>query len=191
VSAETTSLVLRAAAGDALAWDELVSCFGRLVWATARAVGLDPEDAADVSQTTWLRLAEHIGGLRDPERVAAWLVTTSRREAIRVTRLESRTVPVDPWAELNETSDEDLSDVIERVEEATRLHEAIGELSGSCRELLLALTGEPTPAYAEVSSRLGMPIGSIGPTRARCLGHLRALLADIGAERPVSRETSR
>jgi RNA polymerase sigma factor (sigma-70 family) len=184
-------LVSLAASGDSQAWDELVASFGRLVWATARAVGLDPEDAADVSQTTWLKLAEHIGGLRDPERVAAWLVTTTRREAIRVTRLESRTVPVDPWADLNETSDEDLTEVIERVEEATRLHEAIGELSGGCRDLLLALTLEPTPAYADVSARLGMPIGSIGPTRARCLAHLRALLADLGADRPVRRETLR
>jgi RNA polymerase sigma factor (sigma-70 family) len=185
-------LVGRAAAGEAGAWDELVARFAGLVWATARAVGLGHDAAADVSQTTWLRLAEHLGRLREPDRVGAWLATTARREAIRVIRLQARVVLVYPWAELSTASDEEeTGDVIERLEEATTVHEALGHVSGRCRELLLALSTDPPRGYADIATCFAMPIGSIGPTRARCLDHMRALLAEARSSRATSRGSTR
>src|SRR5213080_2918328 len=88
-------LVRAAAGGDQAAWDALVDRFASLVWSVARAHRLSAADAADVSQTTWLRLAEHIDRLRDPERVAGWLATTTRNECLKVLRLSGRQIPVD------------------------------------------------------------------------------------------------
>ena len=94
---EVRDLVERAASGDWEAWSELVDRFANLIWSVARSVGLNASDAADVSQTTWLRFCEHLGDLNDPSRAGAWLATTARREAIRVSRLGARQVVVDPW----------------------------------------------------------------------------------------------
>jgi RNA polymerase sigma factor (sigma-70 family) len=159
-----------------------VDRFGGLVWATARAGGLSTTAAADVSQTTWLRLAEHLGRLREPEKVAGWLVATTRHEAMRVSRLESRTVPIDPWAELDSAvSEPEPHEAFEERQLLVDVHSALGQLPTRCRSLLVALTADAP--YSEISRSLGMPVGSIGPIRARCLKRLRALLAN--AERPV------
>ena len=86
-TAENAELVARAGGGDQVAWDELVDRFGGMVWAVARAHALDARDAADVSQVTWLLLAQHLGRLREPERLDAWLLRTATREAYRMRRL--------------------------------------------------------------------------------------------------------
>lgn len=174
----TALLVQAAASGDETAWESLVDRFADLVWSVARAHGLDQADAADVSQTTWLHLAEHIGRIREPDKVGAWLITTARRESLRTLRGVRRQVLVedspdwryeDPTVEV----DERLTDLILR----SRLRAAYDSLPEPCRQLLRILMADPPPSYADVSEALTIPIGSIGPTRARCLGRLRDLIA--------------
>ena len=167
-------LVRAAAEGDSEAWDALVERFGRLVWAITRAHGLGDADAADVSQTVWLRLAEHIGSLREPDRVGAWLATTARFECLRAVKHAARCVPVDidfDQATPDEVpaADHDLLDA----ERDAELWQAFASMSLPCQRLLRTLIADPAPSYAEVSAALGMPVGSIGPRRARCLEHLR------------------
>ena len=173
-----------AARGDSSAWDELVDRFGRLVWSVARAQGLNDPDAADVSQTTWLRFAEHLGRLRDPDRAGWWLATTARREAIRVGQMGCRQVLVEPWTELETEDDVAHAELLEK-ERDLSVQQAVALLPERCRRLLLALIGDPPQSYAEISATLGMPVGSIGPTRGRCLEHLRELLAQVEMGRVV------
>jgi len=167
-------LVRRAMMGDELAWEALVDRFATLVWSIARGHALDPADAADVSQTTWLRLAEGLSSLREPERLGAWLATTARRESLRVLRRQQRHLPVEtciewPCGDATVSPDQPL---IEEERDAA-LWRAFDALSGPCKALLRALLADPPPSYAELSTAFDMPIGSIGPTRARCLDRLR------------------
>jgi RNA polymerase sigma factor (sigma-70 family) len=186
VASDVGFLVGKAAQGDEIAWEDLVERFGGLVWATARSVGLSTTAASDVSQTTWLRLAEHLGRLREPDRVGSWLTTTARHEAIRVARLASRDILVDPWAELDSVDTEwGPLETVEEHEMIQAVHAALAQLPTRCRTLLVALATED-PSYAQVSDRLTIPIGSIGPTRARCLDKLRALLASA-QQQPAGR----
>lgn len=167
-------LVRAAADGNDEAWEQLVDHFAGLVWAVARGHGLSAADAADVSQSTWLRLAENVASIRQPERVGAWLATTARNESIRVIRRGRRDIPVPAVNDLP-MSDE-ASDVSRRLLDDERdksLVQAFAALPPRCKTLLRILTATPPPSYAEASEMLEMPIGSIGPTRARCLEHLR------------------
>jgi RNA polymerase sigma factor (sigma-70 family) len=169
--------VARARAGDQLAWRELVDRFARLVWSVARSHRLDHADAADVCQTTWLRLAEHLHSLRDPSRLPGWLATTARRESLRVIAGRRRETP-DPMP--GET-DHDLSagpEVIVLTQDRdARLWNAFDGLPERCRQLLRILSTAPELSYHEVGSVLDIPVGSIGPTRGRCLDNLRRRLA--------------
>jgi RNA polymerase sigma factor (sigma-70 family) len=171
----------RAAQGEQASWDRLVDRFGGLVWSVARSYRLSPEDAADVSQTTWLRLVEHLGRLREPERLSAWLVTTAKRECLRVIRSRSRERVLDLEG-LARTGDDDppLDARLLAAERSAVLMEALGRLGDACQRLLRVLMASPPPSYDLVSEALGMPIGSIGPTRARCLTQLRRQLAEFG-----------
>ena len=175
------ALVRAAAAGDAAAWDRLVEGFAGVVWAVTRTFGLDHMDAADVSQTTWLRLAEHLDRLQDPDRVGGWLVTTARREAMRVRERAARTVPVDDHADDADDRLEDLDAALIRDERGVALWAALQETPEPCRSLLRVLLADPAPSYEEVSKALDMPIGSIGPRRARCLEALRRRVAALPA----------
>lgn len=166
--------VRAAAAGDAAAWNRLVDRFSGLVWAVARGHRLSEADAADVSQTTWLRLAEHIHRLRDPERVGAWLATTARHESLRTLRRSTRLVPVDHDFDL--VVDDGAPEPDHRLldtERSTVLWRCFRALPRPCQTLLRTLLADPSPTYADVAVALEMPIGSIGPRRARCLDHLR------------------
>jgi RNA polymerase sigma factor (sigma-70 family) len=165
-------LVGAAAIGDQAAWDALVDRFSGLVWSIARAHRLSDADAADVSQTTWLRLVEHLGRLRDPESVGAWLAATARHECLRLIRHAGRFVFDD---DAFETADSDpLPDALLIAgEREVALWRAIEALSDRCRTLIRVLMTEPAPSYEEIAAALDMPIGSIGPTRARCLEQLR------------------
>ena len=182
--------VVAAAQGDSEAWDLLIDRFARLIWAIARSMGLSLADADDVSQTTWLKLAEHLGNLRDPERVGLWLAVTARNESLRILRRAHRDVPFDPLADVRRGSagpDVDIS-LLEK-ERDQALWRAFQTLPSSCRVLLLMLTAEPAFSYEEVSASLQMPVGSIGPTRGRCLERLRnhpELRACVGGEQAVS-----
>jgi RNA polymerase sigma factor (sigma-70 family) len=179
---ETGWLVTAAADGDSAAWRELVHRFSGLIWSIARAHRLSDADAADVTQTTWLRLAEHIGKLNTPDRVGAWLATAARRECLQHIRAGHRIVASDDMTAFetvppgdNPTEGEVLRAESER-EDAHRadvLWQALGRMPDRCRELLRVLMASPPPSYAEVAAALSLPVGSIGPTRARCLQRLR------------------
>lgn len=176
-------LVTRAADGDADAWDQLVADLSGLLWAVARGNGLEPADAADVVQTTWLRLAENLHRLRDPERVSAWLVTTARRESLRVLRGARRDVPVGVDVVVVDLPVlDDPEEPVLRAEQDARLWGAFSTLPTLCRSLLRVLLADPAPSYAEVSAALDMPVGSIGPRRQRCLQRLRNVFEQPGAD---------
>jgi RNA polymerase sigma factor (sigma-70 family) len=184
---EVRELVERAASGEAGAWADLVARFAGLIWSVARSVGLNEADAADVSQTTWLRFSEHLGAMHDSSKVGSWLATTSRREAIRVARLGARQVVVDPWAWLDrpEAVAGDVDSRLLMKERETMVQQAVAVLPGRCRRLLLAAVADPPSSYRALSEELGIPIGSIGPSRARCLGELGRILEDLEGE-PVT-----
>jgi RNA polymerase sigma factor (sigma-70 family) len=175
-------LVNAALRGDHDAWDQIVERYLPLVWAVARRAGLSPADADDVSQTTLLRLFEHADSLRTPERLGAWLAVTARHESFRVLRLAGRQLPVGQRDELEALpSDPQESQVdlaVLTAERDAELWQAFAQLSPRCQQLLRTLTADPPPRYAEVAETLNIPIGSIGPTRRRCLECLRRHLKD-------------
>jgi RNA polymerase sigma factor (sigma-70 family) len=172
----TATLLARAAQGDQRAWNELVDEHSRLLWSVARSFRLDAADANDVVQTTWLRLLEHLDRIEDPSRLIGWLVTTARREAMRVLRRSGRERPVIEDTVLDRPDDGPPVDAALLQDERNRaLWEGFARLNEKCRQLLRVAVTHPQ-AYDEISEALGMPIGSIGPTRRRCLTQLRALL---------------
>jgi RNA polymerase sigma factor (sigma-70 family) len=185
---DTGKLVRGAADGDEVAWRGLVARFSNLVWAVARAHRLGNADAADVYQTTWLRLAEHIGRIEQPDRVGAWLATAARRECLQSLRMSAKSSPTDDMDRLditpavgNPTEEAVLAAETEREDAASAaaMWRAFERLSGRCQELLRILMASPPPSYAEVAAALELPLGSIGPTRARCLQRLREEMAGI------------
>ena len=179
---QVEALVEAAAAGDGHAWEQLVDAYVGLIWAIARGYRLGDGDAHDVTQTTWLRLVEHIDRLSDPARVGAWLATTTRRECLRVLRKSQREVLLAEWDDLDDAEpDADPIDAeLLRGEQDASVRLAVRELNPRCQSLLEMLVLDPPPSYEEVSAALGLPIGSIGPTRGRCLRRLRQLL-DLSA----------
>jgi RNA polymerase sigma factor (sigma-70 family) len=176
------ALVNAARAGDARAWDEIVKRFGGTLRAVTRGFRLNPADAEDVIQTTWLRLLRSIDRIEDPGALKAWLVTTARRESLRSLQGRTREVPSEQPI-LEQVPDPVLPD--ERLVEDERrraVRTAIEDLPAKARALLQLLLNRPDYSYEEVSAKLGMPIGSIGPTRGRLLAGLRrhpALLAIV------------
>jgi RNA polymerase sigma factor (sigma-70 family) len=172
-----TDLVARAATGDQRAWEQLVDQYAKLVWAVTRSFRLGESDAADVSQTAWLRLLEHIDRI-DPDRVGAWLVVTTRRECLRVLALRKRTVLTYDEAafEAMPAIQPDLDEALLADERALDVRRAVQTLPDRWRHLVGMLMADPPMSYAEISERLGLPIGSIGPMRGRCLDKLRVAL---------------
>jgi RNA polymerase sigma factor (sigma-70 family) len=203
-------LVQRASAGDRIAWDELVARYGSLVWAVARAHHLSAADAADVSQTVWLRLVENLDRLRDPQALAGWLRlvenldrlrdpqalagwlrATTRHECLRIIRSGARVISqadFDPDEASTDAASPELA--LLDAERDRQLWSALRALSQRCRSLLAVLAYSPDAGYAEIAGLFGIPVGSIGPTRARCLEHLRRRLEQAGYVRDgaVSRE---
>jgi RNA polymerase sigma factor (sigma-70 family) len=182
-SVSLTSLVERVRGGDIAAWNALVDRFAGLVWSVARRHRLSASDAADVSQTTWLRLVEHIDRIQDPERVGGWLATTARHEALRVIRISDRELPSehDNYIDLLAAENEEGVDADLLTEERDEmLWSLISMLPPRCQLLLSVLHDESRLSYVEIGQALDMPTGSIGPTRARCLEHLRRLAASRG-----------
>jgi RNA polymerase sigma factor (sigma-70 family) len=170
-------LLQLAAAGDRESWHTLVARYEGLLWGIARSHRLDESSASDVVQTTWLRLVEHIDELRKPESLPGWLAATCRNECLRTLRHQSRQVPTE--------DDRIPTDSVPPVDDARLLaHErdaalwrAFATLSARCQSLLRMLAAEPAPSYEEIGAALGMAVGSIGPTRGRCLTTLRRALA--------------
>jgi RNA polymerase sigma factor (sigma-70 family) len=175
-SATLAARVAAAKDGDRAAWDSLVEQYMPLVLGVARRYRLCPEDVADVSQALWLRLVEHLDDIREPRALPGWIVTTTKHEALRLLTTRQRAVPVDPLTSLalNDLPDDDgVDDDLLRLERHQALREALQELRPQHRALLQLLLTDPTPTYDEICQRLGIPKGSIGPTRARCLEALR------------------
>lgn len=176
----TAEAVRHAAQGDPRAWDELVDRFTGLLWWIARGYGLSNADAADAIQTAWAKLVERLDTLHDPGNVGAWLATTTRRECLKTLRAHARTRPA-PDDDLDDTDPAAPPDtlVADRERDAL-LWAAIDTLPVRRRHLIRALMTDSPPSYDELSARLDIPVGSIGPTRARCLRQLRAQLEAAG-----------
>ena len=170
------ALVAAALDGDAASWNRLVERYTPVVLSVVRRFRLQGTDAEDVVQIVWLRLVEKLGAIREPEALPGWIVTTARRECLHVLKARRVVSPTD----LNEQAPPDGigdtaldSDLLE-AERHQALLAALAELPDRQRNLLLLLLEDPPPSYDEISERLDMPVGSIGPTRARALARIRS-----------------
>lgn len=174
---DDAALVASCVAGDSGAWAMLVERHGAVVWAVANRMDLSAEDAADVFQNTWRTAIEEIDRVREPAAIGGWLARVARHQAMRLRRgygiaRKSREHVA------REDLDPNLPDAdIERLEQRNRVRAALGHVGERCAALLGALYFEdPTPSYDDIASRFTMRIGSIGPTRARCLGKLMEIM---------------
>jgi RNA polymerase sigma factor (sigma-70 family) len=173
-------LVEAARRGDQAAWHALMRRYCPLIVAVIRAYRLRDKDAEDISQIVWLRLVEHLDRIREPHALPKWIITTARHEAQRVVGAAGRIVPMDPltaetsYAQPNQAEiDADLL----RAEQRQALRDGLAELPAAQRQMLLLLAADPPLSYRQISHRLGIPVGSIGPLRARYLQRLRATSA--------------
>ena len=185
-AAEVTSLVRRAAQGDQEAWEGIVDEYSGLVWSVARGFRLSEAQTADAVQTTWLRLVEHLAEIREPERLPGWLRTTTRRACLATARQFRRESLVDAT---EQSSTFDRGDHLDdagpeasavRQDQQVLVRRAVATLPPRHRALLRMLVSSPPVSYEEISADLGIPVGSIGPTRARILGRLRTALETAG-----------
>jgi RNA polymerase sigma factor (sigma-70 family) len=193
------ALVARVGDGDQEAWNEIIERYAPLVWSICLRYQLSRPDIDDVGQSVWLLLVESIGTLRDPAALPGWLATTTKRECLRNLRATRRHDHADLPPEEQMPLNLDAATIEQEVILAERnaaLRAAFAELAPNCHELLSMLITDPPFSYADVSTRLGIPVGSIGPTRARCLArlrqspHLTAILGD-GAPHVEVRKTGR
>ena len=185
---QVTDLVTRARDDDQQAWDALIERHAPLIWSICRRYQVGGADAEDVAQTVWLRLVDQLDKVRDPAAIAGWLATTTRHECCRALRAAPR--PQATWRELDaeaipdqqaRTAEQELL----AAERHAALSEALAQLTPRDQQLIAILTADPPVPYTEISARLGIPVGSIGPTRGRCLDKLRrhpAIAALINAE---------
>lgn len=167
------ALVARARAGDAAAWDEIVERYAVVVWSVCRRYRLSDADCADISGGVWLRLVESLDDLREPAALPGWLATTTARACARLYHRGKRQIPFQDIDLVADQATPAADEWLLAMERQVALRAAFAELSQRCREVLTVLFSEPAPAYAEAGAALGMPVGSIGPTRQRCLQTLR------------------
>jgi RNA polymerase sigma factor (sigma-70 family) len=177
-SCDVAELLRRAADGDMTAWNRLIDQFGRLIWSITVGFKLAESDAADVVQTTWLRLLEHIDRIEYPDRVGSWLAATARNECLRNLAARKRVVPSDDDVELGSALayGPEVDEGLLAHERDQTVRDAMSRLPRRWQRLLEMLMADPPASYADISDKLGLPIGSIGPTRGRCLARLRVLL---------------
>lgn len=175
---DIAALVRRAAHGDKQAWNRLVDQYGRLIWSITVRFKLAESDAADVVQTTWMRLIEHIDRIEQPDRVGSWLAATARNECLRHVAARKRIVLVREDVEFDGADHHEpgVDEALLAAERAQGVREAMAHLPAQWQQLLELLMADPPISYAEISDQLGVPVGSIGPTRGRCLAKLRVLL---------------
>ncbi len=180
--ASVAEVAQRAFEGDARAWEELVSRFGGMIAATGRRYRLSPSDVAELQQTTWLKLVENFGRIEQPERIGGWLATTARRESLQILRRAARYTSGAEQV-LDNLADRRLPEPDARPIAAERdavLHASWAQLKPRCQELLSLLLADDAMGYKDLSKLLDMPVGSIGPTRMRCLEQLRKLVEQQG-----------
>jgi RNA polymerase sigma factor (sigma-70 family) len=187
-----TDLVTRARTGDKRAWDALVERYAPLIWSICRRYRLGRADAEDVGQSVWLRLVDQLDKIRDPAALPGWLATTTCRECGRILRAAHG--PHAPACALDaENRPDEQADLLGQdllaAERRAALREAVARLPPDGQRLIALLIADPPVRYAEISAKLGIPVGSIGPTRRRCLDKLRrdpALAALINAAEATS-----
>ena len=171
-----TVLVTYAATGDRSAWDSLVERYAPLIWSICRRYQLGDAAAGDIGQAVWLQLLDHLGEMRDPAALADWLATTTRTECGRVLRAARRPQAAGHVLDAESIADEQTP-IAERellaAERHAVLREAFARLPRCCQQLIAVLTHDPPLPYAQITAELGIPVGSIGPRRARCLDRLR------------------
>ena len=173
---QAASAFERWTAGDAVALDELVRVMTPVLWHVVRAYRLTTELAEDVVQTTWLSLVRSRASIQEPAAVGGWLTTTARREAWKVAKATGRGIPVEDDELSRRLPDEDSAEAeVVRRDGDERLWDAVERLSERCQALLRIVAFEHRPDYTTIAANLGMPVGSIGPTRGRCLQKLRTL----------------
>lgn len=165
-------LVAAVRGGDQAAWNRLVHRFAPLVGSVCRRFGLAQHDRDDVAAGVWLRLLERLHTLREPAALPGWIATTTRNECLALLRTRRRTLPTDFEHDLPDGADEPDTGLVAELRRQS-LREAWAGLSQRCRELLGMLFADPPVPYEEVAERLGVRIGTIGPTRIRCLDRLR------------------
>jgi len=182
-------LVACARVGDGQAWNALVERYAPLIWSICRKYRLGPADADDVGQSVWLHLVDQLNKIREPAALAGWLATTTRRECGRLVRAEhgphAVVYPLDAENMADERSDAAEQEVL-AAERHAALREAYTHLPPDCQRLVTMLTADPPVPYAEISARLAMPVGSIGPTRSRCLDRMRRYPAIAALINPPS-----
>lgn len=175
-----TQLIEACSTGDSKAWTELVERYTRLVYSVPRQYGLASSDCDDVHQAVFSALVSQFGKLRSIQALPSWLMTTAHRETWRVSRMRGKAVDAD-WDFVD--PQEPRSEVVQSLETRQIVRVGLDRLGGRCKDLLQRLFGAgPEPDYKEIAESLDMPIGSIGPTRARCLGKLEAILRGLGVD---------
>jgi RNA polymerase sigma factor (sigma-70 family) len=171
---QVVKLVLKAREGKQDAWDEIVERYSPLLWSICLRYRLSHADGLDVAQTVWLRLVEHLGQLREPAALPGWIAMTAQRECLRVYRSVSRRQGAEQALDIDPKDDSAVVDEeVERSERRLALRLALAQLPEHCRTLLAFFLSETPLPYAQISEKLGTPIGGIGPQRARCLARLR------------------
>jgi RNA polymerase sigma factor (sigma-70 family) len=189
-----SDLVTRARDGDQRAWDALVEQHAPLIWSICRRYRLGGADAEDAAQAVWLRLVGQLDKIRDPAAIAGWLATTTRRECCKVLRAARRPQAAWPEPDAEAIPDQQARTAEHELLAAERhaaLRAALAQLTPRDQQLIAVLAADPPLPYAEISARLGIPVGSIGPTRGRCLDKLRrhpaiAALIDAEAQAPAA-----
>jgi RNA polymerase sigma factor (sigma-70 family) len=182
--ATDTQLIQACLGGDGRAWESLLERYERLIYSIPRRYGMSEADAAEVFQNVCIALLEQLSRLRDHARLGAWLVTTTRRECWRQWRQRDSAEPLSQNGPIvpAQASDAPPEDVVAEYEEYTRVRLAVERLAEGCRDLLwLLYYDQEQPSYQDIAARLHISVGSIGPTRARCLAKLRVALTEGSA----------
>ena len=169
------ALVTRAAGGDPAAWNEIVERYAPLVWSICARFQLSNHDREDVAQNVWLLLVEQLGKLREPAALPGWIATTTHRECLRVVTAARKSERLGTGLDdaLQFVDNTIIDEEILMAERNAALRAAFAELTPRCQRLLAMLTSDPPCSYAEISATLQIPVGSIGPQRARCLERMR------------------
>ena len=172
-SEDPTQLLGNALDGDQDAWDALIEQYRSLVWAVVRSAGVYGDDAEDAFQMTFVRLIERGRSIVDASRLGGWLATTARNESRNIQRRQRRIDHVEEWDDRPDPSARALDHGLLSVEDESAVRRAFAELTERCQQLLRLLFTDPPLEYDDIGATLDMPVGSIGPTRARCLERLR------------------
>lgn len=177
-----SKLVARCLEGEAEAWEALITRYRRLIYSIPNKFRFGPADCDDVFQTVVVKLLEHLGDLKDESKVSSWLITTTTRYCIQVRSLKQRDVSSEEGLDVEPDPGDTTEEIHIRADREQKIRDSIQELSGRCRRLLELLSADPRPSYTEISATLGIPVPSIGPTRARCIEKLQTLLRRRGIQ---------